>query len=156
MAESSDKKIITRNKKAFHLYEILERIEAGIVLQGTEVKALREGKSNLKDAFAEFRRGEVFLLKAHIGQYSAGNIYNHDPERPRKLLMNKREIVKIFSKISERGYTFVPLALYFLRGKVKVEMGIAKGKREFDRKKSIEERERNRDLEREIRDREKG
>lgn len=150
------KKMITRNKKAFHTYEILDRVEVGIVLQGTEVKALREGKGNLKDAFAEFRRGEVFLMNAHIGQYSAGNIYNHEPERPRKLLMHKREINKFASKVAERGFTFVPLSIYFSGGKIKVEMGLARGKRVFDRRKAIEERERKRDLDREIREREKG
>ena len=156
MADKNNIKLITRNKKAFHSYEIMDRVEAGIVLQGTEVKALREGSGNLKDAFAEFRRGEVFLMNAHIGQYSAGNIYNHDPERPRKLLMHKREIDKFAAKVAERGFTFVPLSIYFSGGKVKVEMGLARGKRVYDRRQAIEDRERKRDLDREIREREKG
>ena len=150
--KSDSRKIIAKNRKAFAEYEILERFEAGIALVGTEVKALREGRINLKDSFADIRRGEIFLVNAHIGQYSAGNIYNHDPERPRKLLLHRREIRKLIGKVSERGFTLIPLSVYFLRGLVKVEIGLARGKKVYDRRKDIEERDRARDMEREIRE----
>ena len=122
---------------------------------GTEVKALREGKVNLKDAFAEFRGGEIFMLNLHIGQYSHATVFNHDPERPRKLLLHRREIRRFIGKVAERGFTLIPLSLYFKGGLVKVELGLARGKRVYDRRKDIEERQRKRDLERELREREK-
>jgi SsrA-binding protein len=119
------------------------------------VKALREGRLNLKDSFAEIRKGEVYLLKVHIGQYTAGNIYNHEPERVRKLLLHRREIKRLIGKVAERGFTLIPLSMYFKDGIVKVELGLARGKRVIDRRKDIEERQRKRDQEREIREREK-
>jgi len=151
----SNVKIISKNRKAFHFYEIIDRFEAGIALVGTEVKALREGRLNLKDSFAEIRKGEVYLLKVHIGQYTAGNIYNHEPERVRKLLLHRREIKRLIGKVAERGFTLIPLSMYFKDGIVKVELGLARGKRVIDRRKDIEERQRKRDQEREIREREK-
>lgn len=155
MIESAGKRSIARNRKAFHNYHIIDRIEAGVVLVGTEVKALREGKVNLKDAFAEFRGGEIFMLNLHIGQYSHATVFNHDPERPRKLLLHRREIRRFIGKVAERGFTLIPLSLYFKGGLVKVELGLARGKRVYDRRKDIEERQRKRDLERELREREK-
>ena len=155
MTANGGNKIIAKNRKAFHFFDVQERIEAGISLVGTEVKALREGKLNLKDAFAEFRGGELFLLNAHIGHYSAGNIFNHEPERPRKLLLHRREIRKLIGKVAERGFTLIPVSMYFKAGLVKVELGLAKGKKVIDRRRDIEERERKRDLDREVREREK-
>ncbi len=152
---ASSHKILARNRKAFHEYEILERFEAGLVLLGTEVKALREGKVNLKDAYGDIRGGEVFVVKMHIGPYSAGNVFNHEPERPRKLLLHRREIRKLIGRVSERGFTLVPLSLYFKRGIVKLELGLARGKKIYDRRKDIEERERKRELAREFREKEK-
>lgn len=148
-------KQIARNRKAFHLYEIVDRYESGIVLQGTEVKALREGRISLKDAHAEIRGNEIFIVKLYIGPYSAGNINNHQPERTRKLLLHRREIRKLTGKVSERGFTLIPLTVYFKKGYVKVELGLARGKSVYDRRRTIEERERNRETEREIRDSQK-
>jgi len=148
-------KLIAKNRKAFHEFEILDKLEAGITLLGTEVKALREGKINLKDSFAEIREGEVYLVNLHIGPYSAGNVFNHEPERPRKLLLHKQEIKRLIGKVAEKGFTLVPLSLYFKKGIVKVELGLARGKKVYDRRKEIEERDRKRDIEREVRERQR-
>ena len=153
MSPKSNIKVITRNKKAYFEYEIIEKIEAGMVLVGTEVKALREGKANLKDAFADIRKGEMYLLKLFIGHYSAGNINNHAEERPRKLLMHRREIRRLAGKVAEKGLTLVPLSMYFKDGKVKVELGLAKGKHSYDKRRDITERDKKRDMEREIKER---
>ncbi len=143
-------KIISKNKKAYFEYDILETFEAGMVLYGTEIKALREGRASLKDAYAEIRDNEVFLINSYIGPYSAGNINNHDEQRPRKLLLHKREIKKLIGKVAEKGLTLIPLKLYFIRGLAKVELALAKGKRVYDKRKSIMERDRKREMEREI------
>src|SRR5690349_2683359 len=120
-------KLICSNKKAFHEYFIEERFEAGMVLTGTEVKSLRQGKATLTDAFAMVRNGEAYLHNLHISPYDFGNRENHDPDRMRKLLLHKSEILRLFSKIREQGFTLVPLRLYFKDGKVKAELGLAKG-----------------------------
>ncbi|MBC8204872.1 MAG: SsrA-binding protein SmpB [FCB group bacterium] len=151
--KDKDKKLVAKNRRAFHDYEVMERLEAGLALQGTEVKALREGRCNLKDSYAEIRRGEIFLVKMHIGEYSAGNIFNHEPERPRKLLLHRREIKKLSVKVSEKGFTLIPLSVYFTRGLAKVEIGLVRGKRQYDKRKAIEERDRKRDMEREVKER---
>ena len=153
--ESPKTKLIAKNRKAYHEFQILERYEAGIVLQGTEVKALREGKANLKDSYAEIREGEVYLVKTHIGHYSAGNMFNHEPERVRKLLLHRREIRKLFSRVAERGLTIVPLSIYFKSGRAKVEIALARGKKIYDRRRDIEERERKREMAREFREKER-
>jgi SsrA-binding protein len=150
MSEQNHIQKLTTNKKAFYEYEILERLEAGISLMGTEVKALREGRINLKDAYAELKAGEILLVKAHIGQYSSGSFFNHDPERPRKLLLHRREIKKLTTKIVERGFTLIPLSIYFKKGIVKVELGLARGKKEIDRRRDITERDRERETAREL------
>jgi len=150
MAEAEKIKLIAKNKKAFHEYEILERFEAGVVLAGTEVKALREGRANLKDAYADIKGGEIYLLNSFIGHYSAGNIYNHREDRPRKLLLHRREIKRLRGKIAERGLTVVPLRLYFRRGIVKVELVLARGKKVYDKRRDIMEKDQKRDLEREF------
>jgi len=143
-------KVICANKKAYHDYHIEEKFEAGIVLTGTEVKALREGKANLKDSYARVKDGEVFLVNAHISPYSCGNIYNHDPKRTRKLLMHGREIDKLVGKVKERGFTLVPLSLYFnKRNMAKMEIALAKGKTLYDKRESIRKKDEKRLTERE-------
>jgi len=150
--EEENIKLIAKNKKAFHEYEILERFEAGLVLVGTEVKALREGRANLKDAYADVRKGEIYLINSFIGHYSAGNVFNHKEERPRKLLLHRREIKKLIGKTAEKGLTLIPLKLYFSRGIVKVELGLAKGKKVHDKRRDIMEKDQKRDMEREFKE----
>lgn len=145
-------KLITRNRKAWHDYFILEQVEAGIALQGTEVKSLRAGRANLKDSFARVRDGEVWLYGAHISTYEQGNRYNHDPERPRKLLLHRREITRLRVRAEEKGLTLVPLSLYFKRGTAKVELAVAKGKAEHDKRHAIARRESQREIERAMKD----
>jgi SsrA-binding protein len=145
-------KVITTNRRAFHDYQILDRIEAGIVLQGTEVKSLRAGNITLKDAFAQVREGEMYLVNAHIKPYEQGNIYNHDPDRDRKLLLHKEEIIRLGSRIQEKGLTLVPLRMYFKRGRVKVELGLCKGKRAHDKRAALREREVQKEMDRAIRE----
>ena len=140
-------KVITTNKKAYHDYNIIETFEAGIVLKGTEVKSVKNGRINLKDSFAKIKNGEVFLFNAHISHYKHGNVYNHDPVRTRKLLLNRKEIDKLTGKIKEKGFTLIPLKVYIKKGLVKVELGLCKGKKEYDKREAIKRR----DLEREQR-----
>lgn len=137
----SGEKLIATNKKAFHDYFILEKLEAGICLAGTEVKAIREGRLNLKDSYALIRAGEVFLVNCHISPYSHGNRENHDPTRSRKLLLHAREIRKLIGKTQEKGLTLVPLRVYLRRGKVKFELGVAKGKKLFDKRETERRKE---------------
>lgn len=147
-------KTIATNRKAYHDFHIEEKFEAGVVLSGTEVKSLREGKANLKDSYARIKDGELFLVNAHISPYSCGNIYNHEPKRDRKLLMHKREIDRLYGKVRERGYTLVPLSLYFNeKNRVKVEFGLAKGKTSVDKREDIKRRDEKRINERESRSR---
>lgn len=145
-------KPICTNRKAYHEYHIEETFEAGIVLTGTEVKSLREGKANLKDSFAKIKDGELFLVNAHISPYSCGNIYNHEPKRERKLLMHKREISRLLGKVKERGYTLVALSMYFdKRNRAKMEIALAKGKTLYDKRESIKRKDEKRLTEREMR-----
>jgi SsrA-binding protein len=145
-----DIKVICRNKRALHEYDILDTLECGLVLTGTEVKSLREHTASLEDAFAKIREGEVWLLGCDIPEYTMGNRLNHKPKRPRKLLMHKREIAKFAGKASQKGFTLVPLRLYFRGGKAKVEIAVAKGKqlhdKREDKKKSDAQREMRRAL----------
>jgi len=143
--ETSNRPIAT-NRRARHEYEILETVEAGLVLRGTEVKSLREGLVNFKDSYASFRNGEGWLLGCHISPYSHGTDANHDPERDRKLLLHKREIARLGGKISERGLTLVPLRLYFKDGRAKVEIGLARGKKLHDKRAALREREVRREM----------
>jgi SsrA-binding protein len=141
-----------RNKKAYFNYEILEKVEAGIALLGTEVKSLRQGTARLKDAFARMKDGELWLLHAHISQYGPAAKFNHDPERPRKLLLHKREITRLSSKVEEKGLTLLPLKIYFnSRGIVKVTLGLGRGKRKYDKRDAIRKRDQRREMERETR-----
>ncbi len=140
-------KIVATNRKAYHDYEILETYEAGIVLKGTEVKSAKNGRINLKDSYAKIENGEVFLINAHISPYSHGNVYNHDPRRTRKLLLHKKEIMRLYGKVKEKGLTLIPLKAYIKNGKIKIELGLCKGKKVYDKRAEIKKR----DLEREIR-----
>lgn len=139
-------KLICNNKKAYHDFFVEEKFEAGLVLTGTEVKSLRQGKANLNDAFAQVKAEEAFLNNLHISPYDFGNRENHDPDRLRKLLLHKKEIVKLFSKIREQGYTLIPLRLYFKNGLVKVELGLAKGKKLYDKREDLKKKDHQRDM----------
>lgn len=139
-------KLICNNKKAYHDYFIEEKFEAGMVLKGTEVKSLRMGKANLNDSFALIKNGEAYLHNLHILAYDFGNRENHDPDRMRKLLLHKKEIVKLFSRIREQGYSVVPLRLYFKAGLVKVELGMAKGKKLYDKRDDMKKKDMHRDV----------
>lgn len=146
--KGSGKKIISDNRKARHEYSIEDDYEAGMVLQGTEVKALRNGQVNLSDSYAKIVRGEVFVYQMHISPYKFAYYDNHDPLRPRKLLLHNYEIKKLIGKINERGYSLIPLSLYFSNGKVKMKLGLARGKKLHDKRHSIKEREAKRELDR--------
>lgn len=141
-------KLICQNKKAKHDYFIDDILEAGIVLLGTEVKSLREGRVNLKDSYAKVKDGEVFLYGCHISPYPHASYNNHEPERVRKLLLHKREIKRLIGKTREKGYSLIPLRLYFRGGKVKVELALAKGKKKHDKREAIKRREEDRELRR--------
>lgn len=140
-------KIVCQNRKAYHDYFIEETVEAGIQLLGTEVKSLREGKANLKDSYVIIKDSEPFLLNCHISPYSHGNIMNHDPLRTRKLLLHKKQIERLKGKIQQKGYTLIPLKIYFKGPYAKVEVGLAKGKRQFEKRETIKEREAKRTIE---------
>ncbi len=145
---NSENKQIAHNRKARHNYEILEKYETGIVLAGTEVKSLRDGRANFKDSYAAVRNNEVWLYGMHISPYSHGNINNHNPERDRKLLLHRNEIRRLIGKTKETGLTLVPLQLYFKNGKVKVELALAKGKKQYDKRQAIAKREADRETKR--------
>lgn len=149
MSETREKNI-TVNRKARHEYHVIQVFEAGIVLTGTEVKSLREGKISLTDSYARVNNSEVWLLNVHINEYSQGNINNHEPTRERKLLLHKSEIRKLEKAVHEKGNTLVPLRFYFKEGKVKVEIAIAKGKRVYDKREDIAKKDMKRELERKI------
>ncbi len=135
------------NRKARYDYEIEDTYEAGIVLTGTEIKSIREGKVNIKDSYAIIRNNEIFLLNTHISQYKEGNIFNHDEDRTRKLLLHKKEILKLRDKLEIDGYTIVPLKIYFVKNKAKVLLGVAKGKKNYNKKETIKERDIQREME---------
>ena len=134
------------NRKARYDYEILEKYEAGIVLTGTEIKSIRKGNANLKYSYAVIKNGEVFLLNMYVSEYKEGNIFNHEETRTRKLLLNKNEIKKINDKIAIKGLTLVPVKLYFVNGKLKVELAVARGKHTYDKKETIKQRDIDRDM----------
>ena len=141
-------KIITSNRRARREYHITETLEAGLALRGTEVKSLREGRANLQDAYCKVEGGEMFVLNMHISPYSHGNLNNHDPVRPRKLLLHKREIGKMKKATEQKGFTVIPLKLYFKNGIAKVEIGLARGKKLYDKRADIAERDTQRRLDR--------
>jgi len=148
MRKDEDKKFIAQNRKARHDYNIEDVVEAGIALVGTEVKSLRAGRASLSDSYAEVVGGEVILQNAHIDQYEPGSRYNHDPRRPRRLLLHKREIRKLAAKVAERGYTLVPLSLYWKDGRAKVELALARGRKSYDKREALREKDLKRDAER--------
>ncbi|HSP33261.1 MAG TPA: SsrA-binding protein SmpB [Thermoanaerobaculia bacterium] len=139
--KNSGEKLIASNKKAFHEYHVLAKFEAGIELTGTEVKSLRDGAANLKDSYVTIKNGEAFLFGAHISPYSHGNLANHEPERTRKLLLHRREIEKLHGQIAEKGLTIVPLRLYFRGSRVKAELGVVRGKKQYDKRETEKKRE---------------
>jgi len=146
------KKIVTENRKARHNYFIDDEYEAGMVLVGTEVKSLRLGRAHLKDSYAKIKNGEIFVHQMHIGQYPFAHYGNHDPLRPRKLLLHNYEIKKLIGKVQEKGYSLIPLRVYFKRGKVKISLALARGKRKYDKRESIRKRDEKRDMDRSLKD----
>lgn len=143
-------KLVANNKKAYHDYFIEEKYEAGVVLHGTEVKSLRMGKCSIKEAFIRIEKGEVFVYGMHISPYEKGNIFNRDPLRPKKLLMHRQEINKLAGKLAEKGFTLVPLQVYFSNGRAKVEIGLAKGKKLYDKRQDIAKKDQRREAEKEF------
>ena len=146
-------KIVAKNRKAHHEFHILEEMEAGMALLGTEVKSLRQGRANLKDSYGKFKNGELYIYQMHISHYPFAYYDNHDPERPRKLLLHKFELKRLYGKIKEKGQTIVPLQIYFKQGKAKVKIALGKGKRTHDKRQAIKEREVKREMDRAIKNR---
>ena len=146
-------KILGKNRKAFHNYHVEERLECGIVLQGTEVKSLRQAHFNFSDAYARIRASELWLFGLHINPFAQGNMFNHEPDRERKLLVNRVELEKLQKKTEEKGFTLIPLSLYLKAGKVKVELGLCKGKKNYDKREDIKQKDLKRETDREIRGR---
>lgn len=149
-------KTITENRKARHDYTIVEAFEAGIELKGTEVKSMRAGRANLKDSFAVIENGELILYGMHISPYDHGNIFNVEPLRPRKLLMHKKEIMRLIGKTKEQGLTLVPLKAYFKKDKIKIELALAKGKKLYDKREAAAEKSAKREIEKAMKDRSRG
>ncbi|MCM1101690.1 MAG: SsrA-binding protein SmpB [Clostridium sp.] len=150
MAKTETEKLIANNKKAYHDYFIDETYEAGVALHGTEVKSLRMGKCSIKESFIRIENGEVFVYGMHVSPYEKGNLFNKDPLRVKKLLLHRQEINKLAGRIKEKGYTLIPLKVYFTRGKVKVEIGLARGKKLYDKRESIAKKDARREAEREF------
>jgi len=150
-AVRSSEKLIASNRRARHNFDILETYEAGLVLLGTEVKALRDGRADLKESYARVEGNEAWLIGCHISPYAQGNRANHDPLRPRKLLLHRGEISRLLGRVMEKGLTVVPLSLYFKGGRVKVELGLARGRKTLDKRQVIREREERREMDREVR-----
>ncbi|HLO12844.1 MAG TPA: SsrA-binding protein SmpB [Pseudoneobacillus sp.] len=148
-------KQVAQNKKAYHDFFIEETYETGIVLQGTEIKSIRAGKVNLKDSYARIQNGEAWLYSMHVSPYEQGNRYNHDPLRPRKLLLHKKEISKLIGETKEAGFALVPLKIYLKNGFAKVLLGLAKGKKNYDKREDLKKKEAKREIERAFRDRQK-
>ena len=155
MARAKGIKPMAQNKKAFHDYFVEERLECGMELKGTEVKSMRQGRMNLKESFAIVKDGEVLVCGMHISPYEQGNIFNHDPLRRRRLLLHKAEITKLFSKTREKGFTLVPLKIYFKKGRAKMELALVSGKHNYDKRQALAEKAVKRDVERAMRDRQK-
>lgn len=149
-------KIVATNRKATHDYHIEDRYEAGLVLLGTEIKSIRAGGVSLKEGYVTPRDGELWLVDVHIAPYKPAHRHGHEPRRPRKLLLNRREIDRLTSRVQERGYTIIPLRIYLKRGRAKVEIGLARGKRQYDKRAAIAKRESQRQIERTLRERERG
>ncbi|MGN0485894.1 MAG: SsrA-binding protein SmpB [Acutalibacteraceae bacterium] len=150
MAATEEKQVVAQNRKARHDYFILETYEAGIELFGTEVKSIRGGKVNLKDAWCSIDGGEIFVNGMHVSPYEQGNIFNRDPMRVRRLLMHKREINRLYGTIKQQGLTLIPLSVYFLKGRAKIEVGLCKGKKNYDKRETMAKRDAQRDMERAV------
>jgi SsrA-binding protein len=150
MAKPQGEKLVVDNRRARHDFHLSDRVEAGVVLSGTEVKALREGKATLQQAYAEVRDGEAWLVGLHIPEYVQANRANHEPDRPRKLLLHRREIDRLYGQVREKGFTLVPTRLYFKDGRVKAEIALARGKELRDKRRSIADRDAKRQMEREL------
>lgn len=152
MAKENKNKTLADNRKAWHDYFVEETYEAGIELVGTEVKSIRAGRANLKDSYGEVRNGEIFVRNMHVSPYEKGNIFNKDPLRDRKLLLHSEEIMKLAGYIAQKGYTLVPLSLYLKNGRVKVALGVARGKKDYDKRDAMLEKAAKRDIDREMKD----
>lgn len=150
MEEKNEIKIVARNKKAYHDYSVLEKFEAGIELFGTEVKSVRQSKLNLKDSWCAIKNGEIFVNGMHISPYEQGNIFNRDPMRVRRLLMHKREINRLYGQIKQQGLALIPLNVYFSKGKAKVEIGLCKGKKLYDKREAAAQKDAQRSIERQL------
>jgi SsrA-binding protein len=150
MAKPQGEKLVVDNRRARHDYHLTDRVEAGLVLAGTEVKALREGKATLQQAYAEVREGEAWLLGLHIPEYGQGNRANHEPDRPRKLLLHRREIERLYGQVRQKGFTLVPTRVYFKDGRVKAEIALGRGKEVRDKRRAIADRDARRQIEREL------
>lgn len=148
-------KVVAENRKAYHDYFVEDRIEAGIILTGTEIKSIRAGRANLKDSYARIENGEVWLHQMHISPYEQGNRFNHEPLRKRKLLLNRKEIDKLWGKLQLQGLTLIPLKIYLKHGLAKIELGVCRGKKAYDKRDDIAERDAKREIERHLRDRNK-
>lgn len=146
--DNKNDKTVSLNRKAYHNYEILESVEAGIALTGTEIKSIRAGRVSLGEAFARPEKGEIWLFNAHIARYDAGGYANHDPIRPRKLLLHREQIASLTGKVGERGFTLVPLKLYITRGRAKIQLGLARGKKSYDKRDALKEKEGKREIDR--------
>jgi SsrA-binding protein len=149
----SGTKLLAKNRRAFHEYEVEEKLECGIALEGTEVKSIRDGKLSFSDSYGRIRNGELWLIGFHVAEYKQGNIYNHEPLRDRKLLVHREEIKRLKRKVDERGYTLVPLSIYLKGDMIKVEMGLCKGKKLYDKREDLKRKAQKRDAERELRGR---
>jgi len=148
-----EEKVFAKNRKAFHDYHIDEKYEAGMVLTGTEVKSIRSGKANLKDSYARIENSEMFIYNMHVSPYEQGNRFNHEPLRKRKILMNRREINRLIGLTREKGYTLIPLKLYAKKGFIKIELSLARGKKQYDKRDAIATKEAKREVERVFKDR---
>ena len=153
MAQAKGERLIVDNRRARHDYHLLDRVEAGLVLTGTEVKSLRDGRASLQQAYAEVRGSEAWLVGAHISVYDQGNRANHDPDRDRKLLLHRKEIASLIGKVKERGLTLVPTQLYFKNGRAKIELALAKGKEQRDKRRDLAKRDADRQIERALKSR---
>lgn len=151
MPEQHGEKVLTVNRQASYNYHLQERLEAGVVLTGTEVKSVRDGQVNLRDSYADLKNGEIWLLNCHISPYTHGSIFNHDPTRSRKLLLHKEEIRRLLGKVRERGFTLVPTRMYLKNGRIKVELALAKGKRTYDKRETERRREAEREAQQAVR-----
>lgn len=152
MKNDSPNKTLAENRKAWHDYFIEEAMEAGIELVGTEVKSIRDGKANLKDSYAEVRNGELFVYNMHISPYEKGNIFNKDPLRVRRLLMHKKEILRLEGFVSQKGFTLVPLSIYLKNGRIKMNLSVARGKKDYDKRDTLLEKDAKRDIERQMKE----